>query len=86
LFPATTPFLESVLSRRVGIELGRGSVWVCTAADLIVFKLLADRDKDRVDVENVISVQGVPERDYLERWTEALGVRAKLAAALGRPG
>src|SRR5688572_8378795 len=47
LFLASTPFLESVLERRVGIDLGRGQVWVCTAADLVVLKLLADRQIGR---------------------------------------
>jgi hypothetical protein len=84
LFLATTPFLEAVLSRRVEIELGRGPVWVCTAADLILLKLLADRGKDRVDLENVIAVQGIPERDYLERWAEALGLADKLSLVLDR--
>jgi hypothetical protein len=85
LFLATTPFLESVVARRVGIELGRGSIWVCTAADLILFKLLADRAKDRLDVENVLSVQGTPERDYLDHWADALGVRPRLLSVLERP-
>ncbi len=84
VFLATTPFLESVLDRRVKIDLGQGSVWVCTAADLVLFKLLADRKKDGTDVENVISVQGVPEREYLVRWAEVLGVGPRLDAVLQR--
>ena len=86
LFLATTPFLESVLARRVTIDLGRGPIWVCTAADLILFKLVADRGKDRVDVENVVSVQGVPEREYLLRWSEVLRVGPRLASLLRRVG
>src|SRR5262245_34618495 len=46
LFLASTPFLRSVVERRVGVDLGAGRFHVCTAADLILFKLLADRAKD----------------------------------------
>jgi hypothetical protein len=84
LFEATTPFLESVLERRIEIDLGRGRLWVCSAADLILLKLLADRRKDRVDVENVLLVQGVPEPEYLRRWAAALGLEQRLTRALER--
>lgn len=82
LFLASTPFLESVLERRVGIDLGRGPVSVCTAADLVVLKLLADRRKDRSDVESVLLVQDVPEPEYLRRWAGALGLESRLTEAL----
>jgi hypothetical protein len=84
LFEATTPFLESVLERRIEIDLGRGRLWVCSAADLILLKPLADRRKDRVDVENVLLVQGVPEPEYLRRWAAALGLEQRLTRALER--
>ena len=78
--------LESVFSRRVEIDLGGGPVWVRRAADLILFKLVADLGEDRVDVESLTSVQGVPERDYLLRWAEVLDVDARLAALLEKHG
>ena len=78
LFLATTPFLQSVLERRKTIDLGAGPLQVCSAADLVLLKLVADRPKDRLDIENVLAVQGVPEREYLERWAGELGVRARL--------
>lgn len=86
VFFATTPFLESVLERRAGIDLGRGPIWVCTAADLILLKLLADRRKDRADVENVLSVQSVPELEYMRRWAGILGVGPRLTEALEQSG
>jgi hypothetical protein len=82
LFLATTPLLGSVVERRTSIDLGRGPIQVCTAADLILLKLIADRPKDRIDVENVLAVQGVPERDYLVRWAERLGLRGRLEEIL----
>lgn len=85
LFFGTTPFLQSVLERRRAVDLGRGPIFVCSAADLILLKLVADRPKDRLDVRNVLSVQGVPEPEYLERWANDLGVTDRLRAALAAP-
>jgi hypothetical protein len=42
-------------------------IQVVTAADLILFKLMAGRRKDWVDIDNVLAIQGVPERPYLDR-------------------
>ena len=85
VFLAKTPFLRSVIERRVAVDLG-GAIHVCSAADLILFKLLADRPEDRVDASNVLAVQGIPERDYLERWARELGLQARLAELLARAG
>jgi hypothetical protein len=82
LFLGTTPFLRSLIERRQSIDLGRGPIAICTAADLILLKLIADRPKDRVDVANILAVQGVPERDYLDRWARALGIEARLRAVV----
>ena len=86
VFFVTTPFLRSVLERRVATDLGQGKIFVCSAADLILFKLIANRRKDRVDIENVLTVQGVPEREYLSRWADTLGVRSRLDEELSRLG
>jgi hypothetical protein len=82
LLVAETPFLKSVLARRVEIDLGEGPIPVCSAADLVLFKLVAWRPKDRVDLDNILWVQGVPERSYLERWAHDLGVQERLLEIL----
>ncbi len=79
-FLGRTPFTRSVLARRVAVDLGRGPVYVCTAADLVLFKLVAGRPKDTVDVRNVVAVQGVPEPDHLRRWAKELHVEERLRA------
>ena len=86
IFFAETPFLRSVLERSVAIDLGQGLLQVCTAADLLLFKLLADRPKDRADVRNVLAVQGIPDREYLERWAGELDVRPRLDELLRGAG
>ncbi len=86
LMVADTPFLRSVIERRTSVDLGPAAVPVCSAADLVLFKVLVDREKDRMDVRNVLTVQGVPERAYLERWGKELGVSDRLARALSSGG
>jgi hypothetical protein len=86
VFLAGTDFLRSLLARRRTVELGGGPVAVCSAADLLLLKLIADRPKDRLDVENLLAVQGVPEREYLETWAERLHVRDRLERTLEAHG
>jgi predicted nucleotidyltransferase len=82
LLIADTPFLQSVLARRIELDLGQGKVPICSAADLVLFKLIAWRRKDRVDLDNILWVQGVPERTYLEHWARILGVEERLRQVL----
>jgi hypothetical protein len=82
IFRTNTPFLESAMSRRVLYPVRDGEVYVVTAADLILFKLLAGRRKDWVDIDNVVAVQGIPERGYLERWAKQLEIEARLLKVL----
>lgn len=59
---------------------------VISAADLILFKLLADRPKDRLDVQNVLTVQGIPDPDYLATWAKRIGLDERLHRALVEAG
>jgi hypothetical protein len=82
LMIAETDFLQSVIARRVDIDLGEGPLPVCSAADLLLFKLLAWRAKDRMDIDNLIWMQGLPDRSYVEEWAARLGVVERLREAL----
>ncbi|MFQ5504788.1 MAG: hypothetical protein ACE5F1_08340 [Planctomycetota bacterium] len=86
--PLSTPFQESAFGRLVAVEapnLGP-SILVITPADLILFKLMADRPKDRLDVLNTLTIQGIPEGDYLRDWAVRLGVEDRLDRALAEAG
>ncbi len=70
--------------RRIAVEypaLG-GSVFIPTAEDVIITKLRWARGKDIEDVRDVIAVQGDAALDweYIHRWTEIHGTRARLDA------
>jgi hypothetical protein len=86
VFFDSTPFVASVLERRVQTDLGLGPIYLCTAADVLLFKLIAYRHKDRADIENILTIQGVPERAYLEAWAAKLGMRERLEESLRELG
>ena len=86
IFRANTPFLESVVQRRVATQVRDAVVYVVSAADLVLFKLIAGRRKDWVDIDNIVAVQGVPEPGYLETWARLLGVEDRLRRILAAPG
>ena len=86
LMVADTPFLRSVVERKTAVDIGPAAVPVCRAADLVLFKVLADRQKDRMDVQNILAIQGVPEREYLELWGRELRISDRLDRAFSTAG
>ncbi len=67
---ADTIFDETAIRRAREIEITPGkSIRVCTAEDLIVYKMLSTRTKDRGDVESIVQKQGNALDDaYIENW------------------
>ncbi len=79
VFLSETPFQNQLLKRRQRIVV---EGWFVTAEDLIVLKLLASRPKDRVDVSDILFVQGTLDEAYLRRWAAMLGIAVELEDAL----
>ncbi len=68
-------FLESLMGRRVSVELNARQIWVCSAEDLIVLKLLAAREKDRLDIRGLLASRGRNlDVEYVSKWAKQLGV------------
>ncbi len=67
---ADTIFDETAIGRARNIDFApEKSICVCTAEDLIVYKMLSTRTKDRGDVESVVQKQGDALDDaYIENW------------------
>ena len=86
IFLATTPFARSAFDRRVPTEFEGMKLSVVTAEDLLLFKLLADRHKDRMDVEDMLLVCGQLDTAYLRKWAEHLGISDRLERALRESG
>ena len=68
-----TPFDESALTRRRRVKLFGTEVWVASAEDLILYKLVAHRFKDLGDAETVLVRQrGKLDLPYLHKWAEEI--------------
>lgn len=67
---ADTLFDEIALQRACEVDvLPRKVIRVCTAEDLIIYKMLSTRLRDRSDVETVIRRQGKAlDTFYIEKW------------------
>lgn len=67
---ADTVFDETAIERSRAVTLFKGkTIRVCTAEDLVVYKMLSTRIKDRADVESVIQKQDKAlDSAYIEGW------------------
>ena len=67
---ADTIFDETAINRARDIGFTpEKTIRVCTAEDLIVYKMLSTRTKDRADVESIVQKQGDTLDDtYIENW------------------
>jgi hypothetical protein len=65
-----TLFDETVIGRAKMIEIQPGQrIRVCSAEDLIIYKMVSVRAKDRLDVETIVQRQGDKLDDrYVENW------------------
>jgi hypothetical protein len=82
LFLAESEFQTNVMARRSGAEAEGRTIWLVSAEDLVLFKLLAGRPRDLGDVTDVLFMQGNLDVEYMQRWAHELGVAAELEKAL----
>ncbi len=77
VFLAETAFQKVVLKRRRRENIEGLWLWIVTVEDLILLKSLANRTKDRLDVNDVRFMQGDLDEGYLRHWAGALGIAAQ---------
>jgi hypothetical protein len=71
---------ELIIERAIRRDLNGWSAWICSAQDLIIQKAVADREKDWLDVEALLTEQrGRIDLTYTSGWL------AQFAEALERP-
>jgi hypothetical protein len=74
------PFEKNAIDRAVKVKIGKTSVYFCTAEDLILLKIISDRQKDIEDVRGILKFQKEKiDFNYLEPRIE------ELANLLDRP-
>lgn len=82
LFLVDSDFLESLILRRIPVDIDGKTLWIATAEDLVLLKLLASRPRDLLDVDDMLFICGKLDTDYLLRWANQLGIRPQLEIAL----
>ena len=82
VFLAESSFQESIVARTSRHDIGGRLVWLVSPEDLVVLKVLANRDRDRGDVQDILFMQGELDRDYMRHWAEKLGVLPNLEESL----
>jgi len=82
IFLMENDFQREVMSRRMPEEVEGRPVQLITAEDLILFKLLAGRPRDLLDIKDVFFMQGQLDEAYMRRWAGPLGVAEHLEQAL----
>lgn len=82
VFLAETAFQQEVIARRVTCDVEGQRVSLVTAEDLILFKLIASRPRDLIDVQDVLFIQRDLDEDYMRRWAAELNLTTKLGEAL----
>lgn len=82
IFLAETPFLKSVLERRELEKVEGRDVYVVTAEDLILLKLIAHRPRDLIDIADVRFTQGELDEAYLREWAISLRIADRLEDVL----
>lgn len=82
LLIAKTPFEEEVVRRAATVEIGSLELPVASPEDLIVYKLIADRPRDREDIEAVMRTLDRTGREldwaHIERWARFWRIEDRL--------
>jgi predicted nucleotidyltransferase len=86
LFLAESPFQRSLIERRLPVDIDGRTVWIATAEDLVLLKLLASRPRDTLDVADVLYISGQLDVSYLRQWASDLGILPQLEQALSESG
>jgi hypothetical protein len=82
VFLAETAHQQEVMRRRRRDEVEGQTLWIVSAEDLVLFKLIADRPRDRIDVSDILFSQGALDHDYIAAWAKKLGIDERWENAL----
>lgn len=59
---------------------------VISPEDLLLYKLVAYRNKDRAAIERLLAIQSALDWEHVRRWAARLGVTSRLEEALREAG
>lgn len=78
IFVVTTELDRSAFQRRVCAKLDDRTLWFLSAEDIVLYKLIAGRQRDLADINDIIILQTDLDREYLRRWAQRLGLEDAL--------
>jgi hypothetical protein len=78
LFIVTVPYQEEAMTRRVTLEALERTIHIMSAEDLILHKLMANREKDILDIKDVVRDNPNLDVAYLRKWSAVLGLGNEL--------
>ncbi|MBI4600728.1 MAG: hypothetical protein HY721_02095 [Planctomycetes bacterium] len=84
LFLVTTSYQRAAFARRQRVRFLGKDRWMIAPEDLVLHKLLANRLKDLLDVDEILKIHRSLDRVYLTEWAGRLGIAERLSAALER--
>ena len=82
IFLAESDYQHELMRRRVQHTVAGTPAWFITVEDLILLKLIANRTRDRADIEDLLLASSELDEPYLRRWAVPLGIEAKLDEVL----
>ncbi len=86
VFLTAPEYQKAAFARRTRHSTDLGELWLISPEDLLLHKLLADRPRDRADVQDLLLVHGAVDMGYVTPWARHLGVEDRLAKALQEAG
>lgn len=81
-FMVTSEYQEAAFQRRMKVKHNDVDVWMISIEDLILHKLFAGRRKDLADIESILVLEPMIDRNYLDSWATKLSLSDKLAEFL----
>lgn len=76
LFLAKGRYFQEALKRKKTIKILNLKIPVIAPEDLILYKLIARRERDMEDVRDILILQGSKiDIDYMKKWAEELGIK-----------
>jgi len=85
LILAWLPFERDALARATPVDFGGVRIRVATPEDLVVYKAVAWRDRDRADIERLLALHGTQAGQCADRGHHRRGARPPAHDALSRP-
>ncbi|MCE9529958.1 MAG: nucleotidyltransferase [Planctomycetes bacterium] len=82
LFLVESRFQESVIARRMKLDVEGRPAWVATPEDLILLKVVAGRPRDIGDIWDIVLGQGKLDDEYMRKWAVELNVLPLLEKTL----